>query len=136
MASMCPAQELFPGNFRPTPTHFFIRLLHQKGLLQRCFSQNIDSLESLAGLPRDAVVAAHGNFDGVQVGALPSRVLRLTHPVASSMSWARASRTCPSTCCFRVLSVKTITNASIVTARNWLAQLCKQHADANHAQTR
>ena len=57
------AQELFPGNFHPTPTHFFIRLLHQKGLLRRCFSQNIDSLETLAGLPRDAVVAAHGNFD-------------------------------------------------------------------------
>ena len=57
-------QELFPGNFRPTPTHFFIRLLHEKGLLRRCFSQNIDSLESLAGLPREQIVAAHGNFDG------------------------------------------------------------------------
>ena len=56
-------QELFPGNFRPTPTHYFIRLLHKKGLLRRCFSQNIDSLESLAGLPRERIVAAHGNFD-------------------------------------------------------------------------
>ena len=46
------AKELFPGQFRPTPTHHFIRLLHDKGLLLRCFSQNIDSLETQAGLPR------------------------------------------------------------------------------------
>lgn len=28
--------------------------------------QNIDSLEHQAGLPRDAVVAAHGNFDSAR----------------------------------------------------------------------
>ena len=37
------ARELWPGNFKPTPAHYFIRLLHEKGLLQRCFTQNIDS---------------------------------------------------------------------------------------------
>jgi len=57
------AKELYPGQYRPTPTHFFLRLLHQKRLLLRCFTQNIDSLECVAGLPRDLVVAAHGNFD-------------------------------------------------------------------------
>ncbi|KAF8071129.1 sirt2 [Scenedesmus sp. PABB004] len=57
------AKELFPGNFKPTPTHYFIRLLHDKGLLLRAFTQNIDSLEHEAGLPASAVVAAHGNFD-------------------------------------------------------------------------
>uniref|UniRef100_A0A7S0RTZ3 Deacetylase sirtuin-type domain-containing protein n=1 Tax=Chlamydomonas leiostraca TaxID=1034604 RepID=A0A7S0RTZ3_9CHLO len=57
------ARELFPGRYAPTPTHHFMRLLHSKGLLQRCFTQNIDSLEQLAGLPKDMVVAAHGNFD-------------------------------------------------------------------------
>ena len=40
-----------------------MRLFHEKGLLLRCFSQNIDSLETQAGLPAQAVVAAHGNFD-------------------------------------------------------------------------
>ena len=44
--------------------HYFIRLLHDKGLLLRCFTQNIDSLEAAAGLPREKIVAAHGNFDG------------------------------------------------------------------------
>jgi len=56
-------KELWPGNFEPTATHYFIRLLHEKGILLRCFTQNIDSLERQAGLPPDKVVAAHGNFD-------------------------------------------------------------------------
>lgn len=56
-------RELWPGQHRPTATHYFIALLHQKQILQRCFTQNIDSLESLAGLPREMIVAAHGNFD-------------------------------------------------------------------------
>lgn len=55
------AQELFPGNFKPTQAHFFMTLLHQKGLLLRCFTQNIDSLECQAGLPSERVVAAHGD---------------------------------------------------------------------------
>mmetsp|Transcript_126567 Transcript_126567/g.253038 ORF Transcript_126567/g.253038 Transcript_126567/m.253038 type:complete len:325 (+) Transcript_126567:100-1074(+) len=57
-------RELWPGQHQPTVTHYFIALLHQKGILQRCFTQNIDSLESLAGLPKEMIVAAHGNFDG------------------------------------------------------------------------
>lgn len=40
-----------------------MRLLHAKGRLLRVFTQNIDSLEKQAGLPPDAIVAAHGNFD-------------------------------------------------------------------------
>lgn len=58
------AKELFPGTYMPTPTHFFMKLLHDKGMLLRCYSQNIDSLECQAGLPPELVVAAHGNFDG------------------------------------------------------------------------
>jgi NAD-dependent SIR2 family protein deacetylase len=33
------AKEMWPGNFKPTPTHFFIKLLEQKGVLRRCFTQ-------------------------------------------------------------------------------------------------
>ena len=43
------AKELFPGQYKPTPTHLFIRLLNDKGLLVRCFTQNIDSLEVMGG---------------------------------------------------------------------------------------
>ena len=60
-------KELWPGNYSATPTHRFIKLLHDKGQLVRCFTQNIDSLETAAGLPKEAVVAAHGNFDGAHV---------------------------------------------------------------------
>jgi len=57
------AKELYPGQYPPTPTHHFVHLLHKKGLLLRCFTQNIDSLEAATGLPLDKIVAAHGNFD-------------------------------------------------------------------------
>jgi NAD-dependent SIR2 family protein deacetylase len=38
------AKEMWPGNFNPTPTHFFIKLLEKKGVLRKCFTQNIDTL--------------------------------------------------------------------------------------------
>lgn len=59
--------ELWPGTYPPTPAHHFIKLLHEQGRLQRCYSQNIDSLETAAGLPQEKVVAAHGNFDSAHV---------------------------------------------------------------------
>uniref|UniRef100_A0A7S3K0N6 Deacetylase sirtuin-type domain-containing protein n=1 Tax=Aureoumbra lagunensis TaxID=44058 RepID=A0A7S3K0N6_9STRA len=57
------ARELWPGGYAPTPTHCFIKLLYDKGRLLRCFTQNIDSLETAAGVPAEKIVAAHGNFD-------------------------------------------------------------------------
>lgn len=57
------ARSLWPGRTAPTATHLFVKLLHEKGQLLRCYTQNIDSLETAAGLPAEAVVAAHGNFD-------------------------------------------------------------------------
>ncbi|KAF9449111.1 NAD-dependent deacetylase sirtuin-2 [Macrolepiota fuliginosa MF-IS2] len=56
------AQELYPGKFRPTPAHPFIRLLHDKGLLLKCFTQNIDTLERRAGVPDHKIIEAHGSF--------------------------------------------------------------------------
>jgi len=60
-------KEMWPGNYEPTPAHYFIRLLNEKGILLRCYSQNIDSLERQAGLPAEKLVAAHGNFDSAHV---------------------------------------------------------------------
>ncbi|KAJ1913895.1 hypothetical protein IWQ60_009029, partial [Tieghemiomyces parasiticus] len=56
------ARELYPGNFRPTLSHYFIRLLATKGLLLRNFTQNIDTLERVAGLADEYLVEAHGSF--------------------------------------------------------------------------
>lgn len=40
------AKELYPGYHRPNYVHYFIRMLHQKGLLLRMYTQNIDGLEN------------------------------------------------------------------------------------------
>ncbi|KAF2011879.1 NAD-dependent deacetylase sirtuin-2 [Aaosphaeria arxii CBS 175.79] len=56
------AQELYPGRYRPTVTHSFIRLLWEKGLLLKLFTQNIDCLEREAGVPDEVIVEAHGSF--------------------------------------------------------------------------
>ncbi|PLB35543.1 SIR2 family NAD-dependent protein deacylase, partial [Aspergillus candidus] len=56
------ARELAPGKYRPTVAHAFIRLLYDKGILLKHFSQNIDCLERLAGVPGEVIVEAHGSF--------------------------------------------------------------------------
>ena len=56
------AHELYPGRYRPTISHSFVRLLSDKGLLLKLFTQNIDCLEREAGVPEDKIVEAHGSF--------------------------------------------------------------------------
>lgn len=48
-------------NLQPTFAHFFVSYLSKKGLLLRCFTQNIDSLERRGGLSGDKLVEAHGS---------------------------------------------------------------------------
>jgi NAD-dependent deacetylase sirtuin 2 len=47
---------------QPTPAHYFVKLLHQKGVLLRNFTQNIDTLEREAGVDGEMLVEAHGSF--------------------------------------------------------------------------
>lgn len=54
--------EMLPGKYRPTPTHCFLRLLNEKGILKRLYTQNIDTLEQVAGLPAEKCVFAHGSY--------------------------------------------------------------------------
>jgi len=80
------AKELWPTGkqYPPTDAHYFIKLLEQQGRLLRCYTQNIDMLEQLAGLSDEKVVAAHGNFakahtlDGreVPIGELEAAVFQ------------------------------------------------------------
>ncbi|KAL5332592.1 DHS-like NAD/FAD-binding domain-containing protein [Aspergillus crustosus] len=56
------ARELAPGQYRPTLAHSFVKLLYDKGKLLKHFTQNIDCLERLAGVPSDMIVEAHGSF--------------------------------------------------------------------------
>lgn len=56
------ASELFPGQFMPTKFHYMIKLFQDKKLLKRVYTQNIDTLERLAGVDDEYVVEAHGSF--------------------------------------------------------------------------
>ncbi|KAA0201045.1 NAD-dependent protein deacetylase Sirt2 [Fasciolopsis buskii] len=69
------ARRIYRPYAKPTLAHYFCRLLHEKNLLLRhltqvtsgqlliCVSQNVDSLERLAGLPDDKIIEAHGSFN-------------------------------------------------------------------------
>eukprot|EP00804_Cyclotella_cryptica_P005767 CCRYP_000090-RA/>CCRYP_000090-RA protein AED:0.05 eAED:0.05 QI:192/1/1/1/1/1/4/798/354 len=57
------AKEIWPGvKYRPTLTHCFFKLLEEKGLLKRVYTQNIDGLEAVAGVNPDKLVECHGHF--------------------------------------------------------------------------
>lgn len=54
------AKEVFPGSFEPSTCHKFIKLLEERKQLLRNYTQNIDTLEKVAGISR--VVECHGSF--------------------------------------------------------------------------
>jgi NAD-dependent deacetylase sirtuin 1 len=54
------AREIYPGQFKPSPCHRFIRCLEKKDKLLRNYTQNIDTLEQVSGIER--VVQCHGSF--------------------------------------------------------------------------
>ncbi|KAK5600521.1 NAD-dependent protein deacetylase sirtuin-1 [Crenichthys baileyi] len=54
------AKEIFPGQFQPSPCHRFISMLDKQGKLLRNYTQNIDTLEQVAGVQR--IIQCHGSF--------------------------------------------------------------------------
>ncbi|OCH96332.1 SIR2-domain-containing protein [Obba rivulosa] len=54
------ASKIYPSNFIPSPCHRFIKLIEDKGKLLRNYTQNIDTLETRAGVHR--VLQCHGSF--------------------------------------------------------------------------
>ncbi|KAM6496830.1 DHS-like NAD/FAD-binding domain containing protein [Amanita muscaria] len=54
------ASKIYPSNFVPSPCHRFIKLVEDKGKLLRNYTQNIDTLETAAGVQR--VLQCHGSF--------------------------------------------------------------------------
>lgn len=58
--SICPGFDEQSITFYPTPTHWFIKLLESKGKLLQNYTQNIDNLETLAGIQN--VTQCHGSF--------------------------------------------------------------------------
>eukprot|EP01080_Neovahlkampfia_damariscottae_P003948 gene3948-7158_t len=56
------SKKIYPTNFKPTLTHHLIKILNEKNLLKKCFTQNIDGLERIVGVDEDLIVEAHGTF--------------------------------------------------------------------------
>ncbi len=56
------AHDLLPPKGRFTPTHQFIRLLQDKGVLLRNYTQNIDNVEAAAGIAPDKMIHCHGSW--------------------------------------------------------------------------
>uniref|UniRef100_A0A8C7CFU7 Sirtuin 1 n=1 Tax=Oncorhynchus kisutch TaxID=8019 RepID=A0A8C7CFU7_ONCKI len=54
------AKEIYPGQFQPSPCHKFISMLGKHGKLLRNYTQNIDTLEQVAGVQR--IIQCHGSF--------------------------------------------------------------------------
>merc|ERR1719189_2620094 len=54
------AREIYPGQFQPSPCHKFIRCVESNGKLLRNYTQNIDTLEQVAGIQN--VIQCHGSF--------------------------------------------------------------------------
>ncbi|KAM9325015.1 LOW QUALITY PROTEIN: NAD-dependent protein deacetylase sirtuin-1 [Gastrophryne carolinensis] len=54
------AKEIYPGQFQPSLCHKFIAMLDKEGKLLRNYTQNIDTLEQVAGIQR--IIQCHGSF--------------------------------------------------------------------------
>lgn len=52
--------------WKATLSHFFIQVLHDKGLLQRLYSQNIDGLDFQLSLPADKIINMHGSLGEIK----------------------------------------------------------------------
>jgi len=52
--------------WKPTAGHFFIKLLEDKEILRRLYTQNIDGLHAATGLSSDHLVHVHGSLDQIE----------------------------------------------------------------------
>ena len=48
--------------WKPTATHIFMRLCHDKGKLKHVLTQNIDGLDYQTGIPPEKVISVHGSM--------------------------------------------------------------------------
>lgn len=48
--------------WKPTLGHFFMRVTHDKGILLRLYTQNIDGLDYLTGLGGESICNVHGSI--------------------------------------------------------------------------
>ena len=54
------AQHFDLTKYNATPTHYFVKMLQDKGILWKNMTQNIDNLEAKTGMNMEDVIQAHG----------------------------------------------------------------------------
>ncbi|WVN89287.1 uncharacterized protein L203_104508 [Cryptococcus depauperatus CBS 7841] len=70
------ARQIYPSNFVPSACHRWIKMLEDRGVLLRNYTQNIDTLESLAGVTK--TLQCHGSFKTASCLRCKHRVLGQT----------------------------------------------------------
>jgi len=57
------AKDLYPcGKYLPNEAHFLMKIFADKGILRKVYTQNIDGLEKISGIPHRKLVECHGTF--------------------------------------------------------------------------
>jgi NAD-dependent SIR2 family protein deacetylase len=54
--------ELLEKKYKPTLTHWFLRLCHERNILHHIYTQNIDNLEKEVGIPSHKITQLHGTI--------------------------------------------------------------------------
>eukprot|EP00301_Raphidiophrys_heterophryoidea_P000315 c10154_g1_i4.p1 GENE.c10154_g1_i4~~c10154_g1_i4.p1 ORF type:complete len:314 (+),score=75.62 c10154_g1_i4:64-942(+) len=57
--------DIAQNRWKPTLSHYFIRVLHDNGVLRRLYTQNIDGLDNQVGLAQDKMVQLHGTLANI-----------------------------------------------------------------------
>ena len=68
------AKEIYPGNYKPSISHLFIKKLEDCGKLLKNYTQNIDTLEKVANI--NNVIQCHGKYNFLVI--ISSKNLSLT----------------------------------------------------------
>jgi NAD-dependent SIR2 family protein deacetylase len=97
-------------SLKPSISHDFFKLLSDMGILLRVYTQNIDGLEEIAGVPKKCIIEAHGSLQRAQcikchkilqsvssseeLGMEPLKVIPLYQYIQSSLQRGKVP-TCP-----------------------------------------
>jgi NAD-dependent SIR2 family protein deacetylase len=55
--------DLLEKKYKPTLTHWFLRLCNERKILHHIYTQNIDNLENIVGIPSHKITQLHGTID-------------------------------------------------------------------------
>lgn len=81
------AHSLYPGSINPGPSHKFLASLDRQQKLLRIYTQNIDSLEQLAGVRSEKIVYAHGSLSNAT--CMRCRAIYSASDIASDVKMGR-----------------------------------------------